>query len=366
MEIPAILKTATTMHGPLPAARRHSVVVTMSLCLLLPLPPVLAGTGILEIDSKPGGAQVYVDGKRKGTTPENGDQKLSLTLPKGDRAIELQLEGYETLRKMVIVGEGTVQTLTLTLTREVFTNSLGMRFVPVEIEGGPSHGESLLFSVWETRVRDFRAFVEASGHDARTGEDGTRMREHWEDPGFIQSRDHPVVRVSWHDAEAFCHWLTDTERRAGRIGPDQSYRLPTDHEWSCAAGIGGRENSSALPYLKSSAIQGVFPWGTEWPPQQPTGNYGGDFNPDGPPADGYNWTSPVGSFPASPSGLHDLGGNVWEWCGDWWDASDRKFGVLRGGSWTDALRESLLSSVRSPIPPVSREGNVGFRCVLGR
>ncbi|MCW5557391.1 MAG: SUMF1/EgtB/PvdO family nonheme iron enzyme, partial [Verrucomicrobiae bacterium] len=128
-----------------------------------------------------------------------------------------------------------------------FTNSLGMQFVPVP-------GTGVLFSVWETRVRDFRAFVEATGHDATgkmysIGPDGWKLRGRtWKDPGFHQSPSHPVCGVSFGDATRFCEWLTGKERTAGVIGAGSRFRLPTDAEWSAA--VGGT----------------LYPWGNEWPP----------------------------------------------------------------------------------------------------
>jgi len=95
-----------------------------------------------------------------------------------------------------------------------FENSLGMRFVPVPIIGGPSEGKTIRFSVWETRVKDFAAFVKDEKRD-------------WPKPDFAQGDDHPAVNVSWEDATAFCAWLTKEERRKRKIGPKDVYRLPT-------------------------------------------------------------------------------------------------------------------------------------------
>ncbi len=94
-----------------------------------------------------------------------------------------------------------------------FVNSLGMRFVSVP-------GTKVLFSIWDTRVQDYRAYAEATpGVDAR-----------WKrrDLGLHPGDDYPVVMVSWNDAKAFCAWLTQKERKEGKIGQDQEYRLPTD------------------------------------------------------------------------------------------------------------------------------------------
>jgi hypothetical protein len=117
-------------------------------------------------------------------------------------------------------------------------NSLGMRFVLVA-------GTKVLFSVWNTRVRDFEMFVESTGYDATGGrmysidKDGWKQQRGatWKDPGFSQGSTHPVVGVSWNDAEEFCKWLTKSERSAGDLPEDREYRLPKDEEWSAAVGL---------------------------------------------------------------------------------------------------------------------------------
>ena len=210
-----------------------------------------------------------------------------------------------------------------------YENSFGMRFVPVEITGGPTasaaSGKTVLFSIWETRRKEYRAFIEATGRDWPNSE--------WKMKGFEQSAEHPAVHVSWKAAEAFCAWLTQRERAAGAIPEGAVYRLPSDHEWSCAAGIGEREDPEATPQQKDKKIKD-YSWGESWPPPPMVANlYGeetaalphGDLEPIAGYADGFTRTAPVGSFPPNELGLHDLTGNVHEWCGDWFDeGSDRR------------------------------------------
>ena len=267
-----------------------------------------------------------------------------------------------------------------------FANSLGMKFVPAGTPG-------VFFSVWETRVADFRAFVEDAGYDAisnsirgsgaYTFEEGGKRQQaggSWQDPRFPasakQTGQHPVVCVSYFDAEAFCAWLTRRERAAGRIPAKASYRLPTDIEWSRANGPGN------------------YPWGNSYPPKSGQGNYSGKDTMIGAlkgftndlakigRIDGAARTSPVGMYGVNRYGLHDMGGNVREWCGTWYRASlneadalekypslkndkgGQTYRVLRGASWNFHAEVVLRSWYRNFNAPRYRGGDYGFRCVL--
>lgn len=139
------------------------------------------------------------------------------------------------------------------------TNSLGMEFLPA--------GTSNVFmSRWETRVKDFAAFVQATGYDAlaestdgkrpftleadaasASGYDWKQAGGSWRDPHFPQTPEHPATCLSYHDAVRFCAWLTRHEADRGTLPSGWRYRLPTDAEWSRAAG----------------AVE--YPWGDHWP-----------------------------------------------------------------------------------------------------
>ncbi|MEQ2006393.1 MAG: SUMF1/EgtB/PvdO family nonheme iron enzyme, partial [Limisphaerales bacterium] len=261
-----------------------------------------------------------------------------------------------------------------------WVNSLGMKFVPVA-------GTEVLFSIWETRVQDYAAYAAASERERVPAQPGKRgfwanlfgskevqlsgsgVDGSWQTPGFQQAPTHPVVNVSWEDAQAFCAWLTEKERSMGKLTREQNYRLTADWEWSVAVGL--NEARGGTPKDKDAKIKGVYPWGTQWPPPRGAGNFADTSSKAKIPSlsiiegyrDGYATTSPVGSFVANPFGLYDLSGNVWEWCEDCFDGRSGSR-VVRGGSWGASNADGLLSSSRSNAAPVNRDRLIGFRVVL--
>ncbi|MEP6671733.1 MAG: bifunctional serine/threonine-protein kinase/formylglycine-generating enzyme family protein [Chthoniobacter sp.] len=240
-----------------------------------------------------------------------------------------------------------------------WVNTMGQEFVPVP-------GTNALFCRWPTRVKDYAAY-------ART----TKIDEAWtsqQKDGIPAGREleHPVVAVTWEEAQAFCQWLTEKETAAGQLPEGAKYRLPTDEEWSHAVGLAAE--TGATPAEKSGKNVVDYPWGIGFPPARAkVGNYADSAWHEAFPkepwmenyTDGYPTTSPVDSFPANAVGLCDIGGNVWQWCEDWYD-SLQKDRVLRGGSWSVGSRTYLLSSYRMHDLPASRHSYYGFRCVLAR
>jgi len=226
---------------------------------------------------------------------------------------------------------------------KAFTNTLGMKFVPVS-------GTDVQFSIWETRVKDYAAYAAANAG----------VDESWKKPfgdEFKQADTHPVGKVNWEDANAFCEWLTKKELAEGKIKVGQKYRLPTDAEWSVAVGLGKEVGDT--PKEKNRGIKDVYPWGKEWPPPVGAENYDKNLK-----VDNFEYTSPVGSFAANKLGLHDMGGNVAEWCEEWYDPAEKAHRVLRGASWDDYGPDNLLSSYRDDITSGRRVFIIGFRCVL--
>ena len=247
-----------------------------------------------------------------------------------------------------------------------FVNSLGMKFVPVA-------GTKVLFSIWETRVRDYAVFAKAK----TVGDAWTKQEKDGVPVG--REPDHPVVGVNWDDSRRFCAWLTEKEAAEGALAKGAKYRLPSDEEWSWAVGLPPEVGTT--PAEKHGKNDVDFPWGKEWPPMKKVGNYADEsFHAKFPVkrnekenrdedvwmkdyTDGFATTSPVGSFPANAYGLYDLGGNVWQWCEDWWNA-EHKDRVLRGASWQHSARGSLRSSNRYHNAPAFRYFSHSFRCVL--
>ncbi|HEY3762557.1 MAG TPA: SUMF1/EgtB/PvdO family nonheme iron enzyme [Verrucomicrobiae bacterium] len=242
----------------------------------------------------------------------------------------------------------------------LWTNSLGMVFAPVP-------GTKVRFSIYETRVKDFVAF--AVTNPKLDGTNWNHALYHGVTP-VSAGDDYPVVNVSWNDAEHFCEWLTETEQKAGKISTNETYRLPTDAEWSYAVGIGGQE-TGATPKEKSAKLADIYPWGTQFPPPPRAGNFADkaalDYFTNWPNIAGYNdgyvTTSPAGSFTPNPYGLYDMAGNAMEWCADFYDEAHKQR-VLRGGAWINCGPKTLLSSYREHVSPGRFSVATGFRCVL--
>jgi formylglycine-generating enzyme required for sulfatase activity len=215
-------------------------------------------------------------------------------------------------------------------------------------------------SIHAVTVGQFSRFVSQTGYktDAER-EDGCLT---WKNPGFAQTDSHPVVNVSWNDATAYASWL-------GKL-LNCEYRLPSEAEWefACRAGtttaFWNGDDVEALTQVANIAdatAKDRFKGHPNLIHQKSS--------------DGFAFTSPVGQYPANPFGLHDMHGNVGEWCQDWYgpypagevtdpagplDGSAR---VIRGGSFADRA-DFCRSAFGSWIFPTSRTYYLGFRLAL--
>jgi formylglycine-generating enzyme required for sulfatase activity len=248
-----------------------------------------------------------------------------------------------------------------------FENSLGLRFMPAGTPG-------VLVCTTETRVRDFEAFWRATtatrvgvavkfpvyfNHDGATQSWATQLAS-WREPGFPQTPDDPVVAISQMEASDFCAWLTQHERASGRLSAEERYRLPTDVEWSVAAGIKADAHDPS----------GAYPWHGSFPPPVDVGNFAGEeLREDAAFAklpilsgrrDEHRFTSPVGRYPANKHGLHDMGGNASEWV----QGSTGIGATMRGSSWWDSRSDALDSGYRPALGKGVRSFVIGFRIVL--
>ncbi len=312
--------------------------------------------GSVTINTSPAGATVSDSQGRKftGVTPLTIERLLP-----GKMIFDIRLDGHasETVALTVEPEQRKVINLNLQVNRGVvfdrpWTNSLDMTFIPIR---------GVMWSIYETRLGDWRRYERDAGIPAVAS------------PSFVQGDDHPFSRASRDDAEAFCRWLTRKERAEGLIGEDHEYRLPTDREWSLAAGLDDPPESSPAE-LDGLAID-QYPWGREFPPPGKVGNYAGAEAPrflqergviEG-FEDGFPYTAPVGSFPRNADGLFDLGGNVWEWVSDNYGGRLPRHAVCRGASWADARPENLMTSMRNAFSPDYRgDGLYGFRTVISR
>ena len=219
----------------------------------------------------------------------------------------------------------------------------------------------------EVTVEQWTAFANASGYktEAERGDGlsqwvrGQWVRvagSSWKNPGFKQSGAHPVVGVSWHDAMAFCAWLTERERIAGRLPANLRYTLPTEAQWeyACRAGHDG----PFLPDAKNMNSEIWFRFGD---------GLGGILAEPN--------TQLTGTRRANAWGLHDVHGNVFEWCRDWYDPAaivdavdpvgpaEGKERVCRGGAWS-SYGASIRSAFRGRDAPGNRGTNLGFRVSL--
>lgn len=226
----------------------------------------------------------------------------------------------------------------------------------------------------EITVNQFKQFVAATGYvteaeqdvgqGCRIYDDGWRWSSthNWKNPGFPQSGEHPVVCVTWNDANAYIDWLS---KETG-----QSYMLPSEAVWEYAARAGTDESR----YWEATGSEACLFANISDLKRAEIHNLNAGANNIFSCNDGFVHTSPVGSFQENNFGLKDTLGNVWEWTDDCWndsyetlplDGSPLKKGVCsnriyRGGSWGN-FPELIRAAKRGTDPMTYRYYNVGFR-----
>jgi len=205
-----------------------------------------------------------------------------------------------------------------------------------------------------------------SAHEVTNGQFRKFRPEH--DSGSRDNRDlnkdtQPVVMVSWADAAAFCEWLSAKEGKR--------YRLPTEAEWEYACRAGSET---------------AYNWGDAFDPTRANARdkASPDAGDDETNTDPFPASAPVGSFPANAWGLHDMHGNVYEWCQDWYAKSyyrtaamtdppppaaaaaskydGKPYRLRRGGCWGNSV-QFLRSAARLKNLPTTRDCFHGFRVV---
>ncbi len=344
--------------------------------------------GIVRLEVVPLGATLHVDGTVWGEMPPE------IMLSAAPHELEFRKTGYTpvalTVRPRPGLTERVVVELQPIMTRpaggaEGRAAGNGYPFVligPAAFTMGASRREQgrrsnetlrairlerpFLMGTREVTNEEFQAFQA----EHRSGTVGTLA---------LGGDDRPVVQVTWDDAARFCNWLSARDQLPPAYAEQQDgvtavrpmsigYRLPTEAEWEYAA----RATESG-PLLK-------YPWGSGYPPRKKSGNFAdqsastilGRTIPDY--DDGYAGPAPVASFEASVLGLYDMGGNVAEWCHDFYtiytyDAREvavdpmgpqrGRHHVVRGSSW----RQSSISALRFSYRDYSDQtrDDLGFR-----
>jgi formylglycine-generating enzyme required for sulfatase activity len=221
----------------------------------------------------------------------------------------------------------------------------------------------------ETTNKQFRTF--ASGHDT-----GKYVETSLNDD--LQ----PVANLSWHDAAAYCNWLSEQEKLplfydlqfgkvVGTYPSAIGYRLPTEAEWTWAA------RTFSSPAGDEPQTQLRFPWGRNLPPPERHGNYADraasalvgrvvfGYN------DNYAAAAPVGTYKANHRDLYDMGGNVAEWVNDFYEIPDKaavqdptgppngEYHVIKGSGWMHGTITELRLSFRDY--GIDARQDVGFR-----
>lgn len=344
--------------------------------------------GIIHLLLEPVDTELLVNGKSWGSAPKQ------LRLIAVEHTLEFKKQGYRSYRTRITPRPGFPQQLKITLKKErtpkeatptMITTQNGYRLTLIRPktytmgssrrEQGRKSNETLrkikltrpfYMGLQEVTNKEFKEFM--ARHNS-----GTFKSKH------LNGADQPVVRVTWEQAALFCNWLSAKQSlppayiKKGEnlvaVEPlNTGYRLPTEAEWEYCARFTNTQTS-----LK-------YPWGHKFPPKQVSGNYSDQSAKDLIPTvlEGYNdryaATAPSAKFKPNELGLFDMGGNVAEWCHDYYSiysyAPEKtyvdpvgpehgKHHVIRGSSWKHGSISTLRLAYRS-YGDDKRE-DVGFR-----
>ena len=357
---PGIYQVEARLDGYRP--QKQTVTLGESDNKVITIPELQMISGRLNVDFRPLGSDVYIDGKKIGTTPF-----IFRNILIGQHRVEIRKEGYETKTQTVTIKENEQTSLTGSLTalstsapqssaasnsasssssdKEVFTVN-GVSFTMIRVEGGT-------FTMGATAEQGSDAYdSEKPAHEVTLSSymiSETEVTQAlWQalmgnNPSkFSDNPQNPVEEVSWDDCQEFVKKLNSLTGK--------SFRLPTEAEWEYAARGGSK--SKHYKYSGSNSLDDVA-WCSD--------NYGGK-------------THPVKGKSPNELGLYDMSGNVWEWCVDWYDReyyksspksspkgpSTGSLRVLRGGGWNRNAWSCRVSYRDSHIP--SHRGSYrGFR-----
>lgn len=315
----------------------------------------------LTVNTIPTDAKVKINGREWGDTPFVIDK-----FRPGKLTLEFSKEGFKPHVETIELTDNEHRPVLVRLKEnnsvifgKKWNNGLGVPLMPL--------ADGKMAAVWEVRVKDYTQFIKETGHRP------------FEDPGFEQGPNHPIVGVTRDDAAAFCKWLTEKERKEERLSPNHRYRLPTDVEWSLMCGL---ENEGGVAPVNRAAnaalnktMQDLYPWGKVFPPKDRTANLAditamkaGAFNSRRiikDYTDGFVNTAPVGSYEPNELGLFDLSGNVFEFVSDDQELGvENPYAVARGGSWASRLPSDLKTWHRLGLGPQVRDNQYGFRYIL--
>jgi formylglycine-generating enzyme required for sulfatase activity len=345
--------------------------------------------GVVQFEVEPADAQLIVDGKKHGPVPP----KLSL-LAVGHQ-LEFQKPGYEPHRTRITPRPGYPQIIKVTLKQRLAAptadpagiitakNGYKLKLIrPQPFTMGSSRREQgrrtnetlrkinlqrpFYMGLKEVTNAEFKKFLASHNSGTFNGQP-------------LNQKDHPVVQITWQQAALFCNWLSAQEslppayvKKGGRLVAVDTigtgYRLPTEAEWEYCARF--TSNRASLKY----------PWGNRFPPTKPSGNYADTSAKKLLPAvienynDGFAGTAPSAKFKANGLGLFDLGGNVAEWCHDFYTIytynssktdvdptgpSQGNHRTVRGASWKHASMSKLRLAYRDYSN--SKRPDLGFR-----